>query len=100
VSAADIFVTAVMASVFAAGTAIVAWFLWEMVCIHRGGKQRLLLIDAAFSRADWPEMDAFLHAVSFRQHWRALAFFRDPFKLYDPRLIARLTPSNLEKATS
>lgn len=87
-------------AIFTACLVVLGIPVWGLICNERNARHRHDLVEAAFAGCDWQEMREHYCAVTYDQHLAALMLFRDPFKLYDPRLIARLAPSNLEKATS
>lgn len=72
-----------------------AYMVWALVCNHRTVKFRLALLDALFSarvsskdRYEWG-LSAW-EAVSYDAHLKELMLFRNPKKLYEPRLLALL----------
>jgi len=60
--------------------------LWWTLCSSRTLQQRNAMRTALFRGSYSPEAVSDFLNVSFERHHLALTFFRDPIKLYGPRL--------------
>ena len=68
---------------------------WGMYCNNKTYKQRIAMLDAIrdhtdnknYTVAHFNELISANRKVSYAQHLFALMQFRDPFKLYDPKLL-------------
>lgn len=58
---------------------------WSLVCANKTSAQlNRVLAAIRFRPMSGPQILNALHEVNFFQHYWALIFFRDPWKLYDP----------------
>lgn len=75
----------VLGGTFAVWCAMVASFVWSNIAIFRTHEDRISILNAMpFRPVSFQALLAAYRAVTFHQHLRAIAMFRDPWKLYDP----------------
>jgi len=61
---------------------------WWGYCSKKTSKHRMQLLDWIFCHKNYEELQEYFDMVSYDDHMRALIWFKDPFKLYDPDMFS------------